>query len=414
MLSRVSRVNVPLVKASTLLLQSRVSFSSLAGIDMSVGLSEDEKEIQQLAYDYAQKSLLPHMQEWDEKEIFPVDKLKEMAELGFGGLYVREDVGGMQLSRLQSSVVFEALSSGCVSTTAYLSIHNMVNWMVDQFGSEEQRARYCQRLSNMDILGSYCLTESGAGSDAGNLSTGAKLSEDGKYYVVNGSKAFISGAGDTDLYIVMARTGAAGPKGISALLLERGMDGLQFGKKEAKLGWSSQPTRAVIMEDVKVPVENRLGAEGEGFKIAMRGLNGGRINIASCSLGGAHAALQQTVQYVKDRKQFGQALSNFQDVQFKLADMSTRLTASREMVRLAARQLDANSPAAPSYCAMAKQFATEECFQICDQALQLHGGYGYLKDYKVQQYVRDLRVHRILEGTNEIMKSIIAKGLISD
>lgn len=379
-------------------------------IDASLGLTDEQKEFQEVAFQFAQKQMAPKMQEWDEQQHFPRETLKMAAELGFGGLYVREDVGGMGLSRLETSVVFEALSTGCVSTTAYISIHNMCAWMIDKYGTEAQRQKWVPELCAMDRLASYCLTEPQAGSDAANLATSAK--RDGDHYVLNGSKAFISGGGDTDVYVVMVRTGGPGPKGISCVVVEKDAAGLSFGKKENKVGWNSQPTRAVIFEDCRVPVGNRLGQEGEGFKIAMSGLNGGRINIASCSLGGAQAAFDEALQHTKIRKQFGQPLIANQALQFKLSDMATQLTASRLMVRQAARMLDQGSDKAHVYCAMAKQFATDQCFNICNDALQLHGGYGYLKDYKVQQYLRDLRVHQILEGTNEVMRLLISRDLM--
>nr|XP_060643513.1 isobutyryl-CoA dehydrogenase, mitochondrial [Anolis sagrei ordinatus] len=381
-------------------------------IDPSVGLTEEQKEFQKVAFDFAAKEMAPHMAEWDEKEIFPVETLRRAAQLGFGGIYVRPDVGGSGLSRLDTSIIFEALSTGCVSTTAYLSIHNMCAWMVDVFGKEEQRQRFCPSLCSMEKLASYCLTEPGSGSDAASLLTSAK--RDGDTYILNGSKAFISGGGDTDLYVVMCRTGGLGPKGISCLVLEKGTPGLSFGKKERKVGWNSQPTRAVVFEDCAVPVANRLGEEGQGFNIAMKGLNGGRINIASCSLGAAHASILLARDHLKVRKQFGDVLANYQYLQFQLAEMATRLVAARLMVRNAAKALQEEREDAVALCSMAKLFATDECFAICNQALQLHGGYGYLKDYAVQQFMRDIRVHQILEGTNEVMKMIVARSLLQD
>ncbi|XP_048578658.1 isobutyryl-CoA dehydrogenase, mitochondrial isoform X2 [Nematostella vectensis] len=351
------------------------------------------------------------MGKWDQEEIFPVDVLRKSASLGFGAIYTSEDYGGSALSRLDASVIFEALSTGCVSTAAYLTIHNMVTWMIDSFGNEEQKEKYIPSLVTMEKFASYCLTEPGSGSDAASLATTAK--RDGDHYVLNGSKMFISGGGDTDIYLCMVRTGEEGPNGISSVLVEKGTPGLSFGKKERKVGWNSQPTRAVIFEDCRVPVQNLIGSEGQGFKIAMKGLNGGRINIASCSLGAAQAALEQTKQYVSDRKQFNRSLSSFQNAQFKLAEMATDLTASRLMVRHAATSLDKNAHNVATLCAMAKLFATDKCFEITNQCMQLHGGYGYLKDYPVQQYMRDTRVHQILEGTNEIMRVIISRDLLS-
>uniref|UniRef100_A0A670JVD9 Isobutyryl-CoA dehydrogenase, mitochondrial n=1 Tax=Podarcis muralis TaxID=64176 RepID=A0A670JVD9_PODMU len=370
-----------------------------------VGLTEEQKEFQKVAFDFAAKEMAPHMAEWDEKEIFPVETVRKAAQLGFGGIYVQPDVGGSGLSRLDTSIIFEALSTGCVSTTAYISIHNMCNWMIDTFGTEEQRHKFCPSLCSMEKLSSYCLTEPGSGSDAASLLTSAR--KKGDTYILNGSKAFISGGGDTDLYVVMCRTGGPGPKGISCLILEKGTPGLSFGKKEKKMGWNSQPTRAVIFEDCAVPVANRLGEEGTGFNIAMKGLNGGRINIASCSLGAAHASVLLARDHLNVRKQFGELTSSF-----RLAEMATRLVAAPLMVRNAAQALQEGREDAVALCSMAKLFATDECFAICNQALQMHGGYGYLKDYAVQQFVRDIRVHQILEGTNEVMRMIVARNLL--
>ncbi|XDV32491.1 hypothetical protein PO909_003286 [Leuciscus waleckii] len=383
-----------------------------ACIDPSIGLSDEQKEFQKVAFDFAANEMAPHMAEWDQKEIFPVDTMKKAAQLGFGGIYVNPDVGGSGLSRLDTSIIFEALSTGCVSTTAYISIHNMCGWMIDTFGNKEQREKYCPDLCSMQKFASYCLTEPGSGSDAASLLTSAKLQ--GDHYILNGTKAFISGGGDTDVYVVMCRTGGKGPKGISCLVVEKETPGLSFGKKEKKVGWNSQPTRAVIFEDCAVPVTNRLGAEGEGFSIAMKGLNGGRINIASCSLGAAHASVLLARDHMCVRKQFGETLSNSQFLQFKLAEMATKLVASRLLVRQAALALQDGRPDAVALCSMAKLFVTDECFSICNQALQIHGGYGYLKDYAVQQYVRDIRVHQILEGTNEVMRMIIARSLLTE
>ncbi|XP_056296819.1 isobutyryl-CoA dehydrogenase, mitochondrial isoform X2 [Pseudoliparis swirei] len=338
--------------------------------------------------------------------------MRKAAQLGFGGIYVHPDVGGTGLSRLDTSVIFEALSTGCVSTTAYISIHNMCVWMIDTFGNTEQREKFCPDLCSMEKFASYCLTEPGSGSDAASLLTTAQLK--GDHYILNGSKAFVSGGGDTDVYIVMCRTGAKGARGISCVVVEKGTPGLSFGKKEKKMGWNSQPTRAVIFEGCAVPVINRLGAEGQGFTMAMKGLNGGRINIASCSLGAAHACLQLARDHLLVRKQFGETLSNNQYLQFKLAEMATKLVASRLLVREAATALQENRPDAVSLCSMAKLFATDECFNICNEALQMHGGYGYLKDYAVQQFVRDIRVHQILEGTNEVMRMIISRNLLTE
>ena len=377
---------------------------------MDFELSEDQAAFQSVARDFAQNALLPHAAEWDEGKIFPVDTLRAAAALGFAGIYVGEEFGGSALSRLDAALIFEELAAADPSTAAYLSIHNMASWMIDRFGSTGQRAQFLPQLMSMTHFASYCLTEPGAGSDAGNLATRAE--RDGDAYVLNGTKAFISGGGASDIYVVMVRTGGAGPAGISCVVVEKGTPGLSFGKQEKKLGWNSQPTAAVIFEEARVPVGNRLGEEGEGFRIAMMGLDGGRINIGACSLGGARACLDAARAYVLERKQFGKRLADFQALQFRLADMATELEASRLMIHRAAMALDRKAPDATLRCAMAKRFATDACFQICDEALQLHGGYGYIKDYPIERYLRDLRVHRILEGTNEIMRLIIARRLL--
>eukprot|EP00054_Salpingoeca_dolichothecata_P028883 m.223105 g.223105 ORF g.223105 m.223105 type:complete len:406 (-) comp26339_c0_seq4:1257-2474(-) len=377
----------------------------------TIGMSPEQKDIYAMCRNFADKEMAPHMQQWDEKEYLPLDVLKQASQLGFGAIYARGDVGGSDLTREDAAIIFETLATGCVSTTAFLSIHNMCAWMVDTFGTEEQRKHYVPQLANMDLVASYCLTEPGSGSDAAALRTTAK--RDGDDIILNGSKAFISGGGESDVYLIMTRTGGAGPKGISCFIVEKGTPGLSFGAKERKLGWNSQPTRMVILEDCRIPASNMLGQEGKGFNIAMQGLNGGRINIASCSLGGAQAALEQTREYVTVRNQFGKPLSANQNIQFKLAEMATSLHASRQVVRVAARQLDQKDPCAPSLCAMAKLQATDACFDICNTALQMHGGYGYLKDYKIQQYLRDVRVHQILEGTNEVMRMIISRDILS-
>lgn len=335
--------------------------------------------------------------------------MRAAAALGFAGIYVKGDVGGSEMSRLDAAIIFEELSAGCTSTAAYISIHNMASWMIDRFGNEEQRKRLLPKLTTMEKIASYCLTEPGAGSDAANLKTRAV--RDGDHYVLNGSKAFISGAGVSDVYACMVRTAEDGPKGISCIVAEKGMPGLSFGKKERKMGWNSQPTAQVIFEDCRVPVANRIGAEGEGFRIAMMGLDGGRINIGACSVGTARAALEETVAYTKDRRQFGKAIADFQASQFKLADMATELEASRLMIRSAAAALDRRDPRATMLCAMAKRFATDNGSKIANDALQLHGGYGYLKDFPAERHVRDLRVHQILEGTNEIMRVIVAREM---
>lgn len=383
---------------------------ALDAVAPSIGLSDQAREFQDMATRFAQDELAPHMQEWDKTGHFPVDKLKKCAGLGFGGAYVKEEHGGSGLSRLEASVVFEALSKGCVSTTAYLTIQNMTAWMVSEFASDNIKSRFLPGMMSMDLFASYCLTEPGSGSDAASLRTTAK--RDGDHYVLNGSKAFISGAGVSDVYIVMVRTGGAGPKGVSTLIVEKGTPGLSFGKIEDKLGWNSQPTRSVILEDCRVPVSNLIGEEGQGFSFAMKGLNGGRVNIASCSLGAAQGALELATNYVQERQQFGKAIGDFQNTQFKLAEMAADLSASRMMVRQAASAIDSQDPSAGALCAMAKFFATEKCFDVCNTALQLHGGYGYLKDYKIQQYLRDTRVHCILEGTNEVMRMIASRDIL--
>ena len=377
---------------------------------MDFQLSEEQRAFQDMARDFAAKEMLPHAAEWDQDEVFPVEALRKAAALGFGGIYVRDDVGGSALSRLDAAIIFEELATGCTSTAAYISIHNMAAWMIDRFGSDAQRRAFLPRLMTMEHFASYCLTEPGAGSDAGALRTRAE--RDGDHYVVNGSKAFISGGGASDVYVVMCRTGDEGPKGISTLVVPKGTEGLSFGKKEKKLGWNSQPTAMVIFENARVPVANRLGVEGDGFKIAMSGLDGGRINISACSLGGARACLEAATGYALERRQFGQALADFQSLRFKLADMATELEASRLMVQRAADALDRGDPGATAACAMAKRFATDAGFRICNEALQIHGGYGYLKDYPIERYLRDVRVHQILEGTNEIMRLIIARSLL--
>ncbi|MBZ3869407.1 Isobutyryl-CoA dehydrogenase, mitochondrial [Sciurus carolinensis] len=387
----------------------------------SMGLNEEQKEFQKVAFDFAAWEMAPNMAEWDQKEVFPVDVMRKAAQLGFGGVYVRTDVGGSGLSRLDTSVIFEALATGCTSTTAYISIHNKVSmyaWMIDSFGSDEQRHKFCPPLCTLEKFASYCLTEPGSGSDAASLLTSAK--QQGDHYILNGSKAFISGGGESDIYIVMCRTGRPGPKGISCIVVEKGTPGLSFGKKEKKfpdfcqVGWNSQPTRAVIFKDCAVSVAHRIGSEGQGFLIAMKGLNGGRINIASCSLDAAHASIILTRDHLKVRKQFGAPLANNQYLQFQLANMATRLVASLLIVHSAAVALQEKQEDAVALCSMAKFFATEECFAICNQALQMHGGYGYLKDYAVQQYMRDFRVHQILEGSNEVMRMLISPSLLQE
>ena len=376
---------------------------------MDFTLSDDQRAIQEAARAFAQAELAPNSARWDEEKHFPTDVLRKAAEMGFAGIYIGEDVGGAGLTRLDASIVFEALSYGDVSVAAYLTIHNMASWMIDRFGDDELRKRYLPRLTTMELIASYCLTEPGSGSDAAALRTTAAV--DGDHYVLNGSKAFISGGGVSDLYVVMARTGDPGAKGISAIVVENGTPGLTFGAQEKKMGWNAQPTAQVNFDNVRVPVANRIGGEGEGFRFAMMGLDGGRLNIASCSLGGAGLALDTAQAYMVDRKQFGKQLAEFQALQFKIADMATDLEAARLMVRRAAHALDNRDPEATKFCAMAKRFATDVGFEVANQALQLHGGYGYLKDYPLERIVRDLRVHQILEGSNEIMRVIIAREM---
>ncbi|HCG8029247.1 TPA: acyl-CoA dehydrogenase family protein [Vibrio parahaemolyticus] len=379
---------------------------------MDFELNEDQRAFADTAQQFSLERLAPMAAEWDEKQNFPKDVLREAGELGFLSLYTPEAHGGLGLSRLDASIVFDQLSMGCTSTTAFMTIHNMVSWMVASFATEDVRAKYCPKLVTGEWLGSYCLTEPNAGSDAASLTTTA--SKKGDTYVLNGGKAFISGAGETDVLVVMARTGEAGAKGVSAFVVPAQAGGISYGRKEPKMGWNSQPTRAVTFENVVIPASHLLGEEGQGFIFAMKGLDGGRINIATCSVGTAQQALNQATQYMQERKQFGKSLAQFQALQFKLADMATELVAARQLVRYAASKLDRGDPDATTYCAMAKRFATDIGFQICDQALQIYGGYGYIKEYPMERYFRDVRVHQILEGTNEIMRLIIARRLLSE
>nr|WP_226576555.1 isobutyryl-CoA dehydrogenase [Acuticoccus sediminis] len=372
--------------------------------------TEEQVAIRQMALDFAANEIAPHAMEWDEAKTFPVETLRAAAALGFGAIYVAEDVGGSGLSRLDAAMIFEALSTGCPAVASYISIHNMCAWMVDRFGSEEQRQAWLPSLATMECLASYCLTEPGAGSDAAALKTRAR--RDGDEYVLDGQKQFISGAGASHLYVVMARTGDDGPRGISTFLVPGDAPGLSFGANERKMGWNAQPTRAVVLDGVRVPAANRLGEEGAGFKIAMAGLDGGRLNIAACSLGGAQAALDKALAYMAERRAFGHALSEFQALQFRLADMATDLEVARTFLWRAAAALDAKAPDATTLCAMAKRFVTDAGSAVANQALQLHGGYGYLSEYGIEKLVRDLRVHQILEGTNEIMRLIIARSLV--
>ena len=374
------------------------------------GLNDDQLAISGMATAFAAETLAPHAVRWDQDKHFPVDEMRAAAALGMGGVYIRDDVGGSGLSRLDAALIFEALATGCPTVSAYISIHNMCGWMIDAYGTDEQRQRFLPRLCTMEHLASYALTEPGAGSDAAALRTRAV--RDGDHYIVTGQKQFISGAGRSDVYVTMVRTGADGPGGISTLVIEKDTPGLSFGAEERKMGWNAQPTRAVILDQARVPVANRLGPEGIGFKIAMAGLDGGRLNIGACSIGGARAALDRAIAYAAERKAFGKSLDQFQALQFTLADMATELECARSLLWRAAAALDRKDPDATTLCAMAKRIATDTGFTIANQALQLHGGYGYLADYGIEKIVRDLRVHQILEGTNEIMRLIVARSLL--
>ncbi|MGJ5009764.1 isobutyryl-CoA dehydrogenase [Bradyrhizobium oligotrophicum] len=377
---------------------------------MQFALNEDQIAVRDMARAFAAEKIAPHALRWDEEKHFPVDVMREAASLGMGGIYIRDDVGGSGLSRLDAALIFEALATGCPTVSAFISIHNMASWMIDTFGTEAHRQAYLPKLCAMDLIASYCLTEPGAGSDAAALRTRAV--RDGDDYVLNGQKQFISGAGATDILVAMVRTGADGPGGISTLVIDANTPGVSFGANERKMGWNAQPTRAVIFENARVPVANRLGEEGIGFKIAMAGLDGGRLNIAACSLGGAQAALDKTLAYTKERKAFGKRLDEFQALQFRIADMAIELEAARTFVWRAAAALDRKDADATMLCAMAKRFGTDVGFEVANQALQLHGGYGYLSEYGIEKIVRDLRVHQILEGTNEIMRLIVSRKLI--
>ncbi|MFY8297438.1 acyl-CoA dehydrogenase family protein [Pseudoalteromonas sp. SS15] len=379
---------------------------------MDFNLNEDQQAFAETAYQFAMSELAPNAALWDREHIFPKDVIKKAGELGFCGLYTPEEAGGLGLSRLDSSIIFEQLAMGCTATTAMLTIHNMATWMIASFGTDAVKEQYIEQLVMGELLASYCLTEPGSGSDAASLKT--KADKDGDGYVLNGSKMFISGAGETDVLVVMARTGEAGPKGISAFVVPADAEGISYGKAEEKMGWNAQPTRLVTLENVRIPAANLMGAEGEGFKFAMQGLDGGRINIATCSIGTAQQALNTAKQYMTEREQFGKPLAAFQALQFKIADMNTELVAARQMVRLAAFKLDTNDSEKTTYCAMAKRFATDVGFKVCDDALQIHGGYGYIKEYPLERHVRDVRVHQILEGTNEIMRVIIGRRILAE
>jgi alkylation response protein AidB-like acyl-CoA dehydrogenase len=373
-------------------------------------LTEDQIAIQDMAKKFTADAITPHAAKWDEEHIFPRDTIKAAAELGFASIYVSEESGGIGLGRLEAVLIMEAMAYGCPTTSAYISIHNMAAWMIDCFGNQAVKDKYLPSLVTMDKLAGYCLTEPGSGSDAAALKTTAKL--EGDHYVVNGTKQFISGGGVNDVYVTMVRTGVDGPKGISCLVIEKGMEGVSFGAPERKLGWNASPTAQVIFDNVKVPVENRVGAEGDGFRFAMAGLDGGRVNIGACSLGGAQRCLDESIKYTKERQQFGQPVADFQNTQFMLADMATDLEAARALLYMAAAKVTANAPDKSRFSAMAKRLATDNGSSIVDRALQLHGGYGYLKDYPIERFWRDLRVHSILEGTNQVMRMIIGRDLL--
>lgn len=372
-------------------------------------LTDDQREIQDLARRFTADRITPFAAEWDEKHIFPRDTIKAAAELGFAAIYVSEESGGINLGRLEAALIMEAMAYGCPATSAFISIHNMASWMIDRFGSDDLKGRYLPSLVTMDKMASYCLTEPGSGSDAAALKTSARL--EGDHYIVNGSKQFISGAGENEVYVTMVRTGAEGPKGISCLVIDKDMPGVSFGANERKLGWHAQPTRQVLFDNVKVPVANRVGQEGEGFRFAMMGLDGGRLNIGACSLGGAQRCLDEAIAYTKDRQQFGKPIADFQNTQFTLADMDTELQAARYLLYVAAAKVTANAPDKTRFAAMAKRLATDTGSSVVDRALQLHGGYGYLMDYPIERFWRDLRVHSILEGTNQVMRMIVGREL---
>jgi alkylation response protein AidB-like acyl-CoA dehydrogenase len=379
---------------------------------MDFELSPDQHAFQSTARQFARAQMTPYARDWDENETFPIETLRRAAELGFGGIYVKDDVGGSALSRLDATIIFEELAQGCTSTAAYISIHNMAAWMIDAYGDAAQRDRFLPKLCTMEHFASYCLTEPGSGSDAASLVTRAR--REGDSYVLDGSKAFISGGGVSDIYVCMVRTGGAGPTGISCIVVEKGTPGLSFGAQEKKLGWKSQPTTMVMFENCRVPVENLIGMEGQGFRIAMAGLDGGRLNIAACSIGGAQFCLDRTVEYMRERKQFGSRLSDFQALRFRIADYATELEAARLLIRRAAHAVSEGEPDATRLAAMAKRFATDIGFEAVNGCLQLHGGYGYLRDHPVERVLRDVRVHQILEGTNEVMRLIISRDLLEN
>ena len=379
---------------------------------MDFDLTEEQRAFQSTARACARDEMMPFVRDWDENEVFPVEALRKAAALGFGGIYVKEDVGGSALTRLDAAIIFEELAQGCTSTAAYISIHNMVAWMIDSYGADELRRKYLPKLCTMEHFASYCLTEPGAGSDAASLTTKAR--RDGDTYVLDGAKAFISGGGRSDVYLVMARTGEGGPRGITSILVEKGTPGLSFGAQEKKLGWKTQPTSMVMFENCRVPVTNRVGTEGQGFKIAMAGLDGGRLNIGACSLGGAQFCLDRTVAYMKERKQFGSRLADFQALQFRIADYATELEAARLLLHRAAVAVGNKEGHATRLTAQAKRLATDTGFEVVNGCLQLHGGYGYLRDHPIERVLRDVRVHQILEGTNEIMRLIISRAMLGN
>jgi alkylation response protein AidB-like acyl-CoA dehydrogenase len=379
---------------------------------MDFELSEEQRAFAAVARTFAREEMMPFARAWDEGEVFPVEALRKAAALGFGAITVRDDVGGSALSRLDSTIIFEELAQGCTSTAAYISIHNMAAWMIDAFGGEAQRRRFVPKLATMEHFASYCLTEPGSGSDAASLVT--RAAREGDHYVLNGTKAFISGGGVSDIYVVMARTGGEGPRGISCIVVEKGTPGLSFGAQEKKLGWKSQPTAMVLFDDCRVPVGNRIGEEGQGFSIAMAGLDGGRLNIAACSIGGAQFCLDRTVEHMRERKQFGTRLADFQALGFRIADYATELEAARLMVRRAAVAVGSGEPHGTRLAAMAKRFATDAGFETVNGCLQLFGGYGYLRDHPIERVLRDVRVHQILEGTNEIMRLIVSRDLLAN
>lgn len=379
---------------------------------MDFELSEEQRAFHDVARQFARTEFAPRAKEWDEKYIFPTESLRKAAALGFGGMAVREDVGGSGLSRLDGTIIYEELAQGCTSTSAYLSIHNMAVWMIDAFGSDEVRKRFLPKLCSMEHCASYCLTEPDAGSDAANLKTAAK--RDGDHYIINGTKAFISGASKTDIYVCMVRTGEPGPKGISCIVVEKGTPGLSFGAQEVKLGWHSQPTAMVMFDNCRVPAGNLVGAEGDGFKIAMAGLDGGRLNIGACSIGGAQYCLDRTIEYMRERKQFGSRLADFQALRFRIADYATELEAARLLLWKAAVKVQEKTADARRYASMAKRRATDVGFDIVNGCLQIHGGYGFLRDFPIERILRDLRVHQILEGTNEVMRVIVSRDLLDN